>query len=171
MIEFTNRPTQNRSLRDGVKPAAIVLHHTGGSEKGDLLWLTSPASRVSADFLINRKGLIYKLNPDLTIFYTYHAGVSGLDGCIRKNNSINISTIGIEMSHRTNQSWPEAQVEACAKLCWWLEASGKVTRHKIVSHREVAIPFGRKTDPKDFPWQQFSKFYEAQIHHLPPNLL
>ena len=161
MIEYTNRPTPNRSLRGDVKAAAIVLHHTGGREAGDLAWLTNPTSGVSADFLINRDGVIYKLNPDLTIYYTYHAGISELDGCVQRNGSINISTIGIEMSHTIDQDWPDAQVEACAKLCWWLEASGKVTRHKIVSHREVAKPSGRKIDPKGFPWGVFSQLYEA----------
>lgn len=160
MIYRTYPITPNCSRRGGVKPAAIVLHHTGGREAGDLAWLTNPTSGVSADFLITRSGIIYKLNPNLTVFYTYHAGVSQLDGCVQKNNSINISTYGIEMSHTIDQDWPDAQVKSCAELCAWLEQQGKVSRHKIVSHREVALPAGRKIDPKDFPWQSFSQFYK-----------
>lgn len=158
MTWLMTHSTPNISVRRG-QPQAIILHHTGGREPGDLAWLCNKLSGVSADFLIARNGNIYKLNPDITAYYTYHAGVSALDNLPRHNNSINISTIGIEMSHLPGELWPIAQVAACARLCRWLEDNNKVTQHKIVSHRAVALPAGRKMDPENFPWSRFSELF------------
>jgi len=159
--KWIDRPAANLSRRNGIRPQGIILHHTGGSEAGDLATLTrsKPVGGVSADFLINREGLIYKLNPQLSEFYTWHAGASRYPGLTTKNNSVNVSTIGIEMSHRMGEGWPEAQVRSCAVLCKWLVATGKISQKLIVSHRAIAIPPGRKIDPENFPWGKFGEIY------------
>lgn len=150
---WTERRAANLSKRRK-KIALIVLHHTGGSMPGDLNWLTSKESRISADFLVTKAGLIYKLNPQLSVYQTWHAGKSAWNG--RKN--CNDFSIGIEQEHRPGEAWTDAQLHACAKLCAWLvERFGlKLEDHPIQSHAAVALPPGRKSDPENFPWTTFS---------------
>jgi N-acetylmuramoyl-L-alanine amidase len=151
---WVDHPTPNLGKRR-LKPTLIVLHHTGGRLLGDLATLTSKAARVSADFLIAQNGDIYKLNPQLSEYVTWHAGVSEYKG--RKN--CNGFSFGIEMTHMPGEIWPDAQVRACAVLCRWLES--KFGKLDITSHYAVALPKGRKTDPENFPWVRFSKHYHS----------
>lgn len=134
----------------------IILHSTEGHEPGDLATLLGQTKkRVSADFYVNREGGIYKLNPQLIQYYTWHAGGSFW----RKVWSINPVTIGIEQEHITGQDWPEAQVKATAHLCAWLVQRFKLDLEDgpIQSHRAVAWLRGRKSDPRDFPWGKFGR--------------
>ena len=151
---WIDKPTPNLGKRR-LKPTLIVLHHTGGSLVGDLTTLTSKAAKVSADFLISQSGQIYKLNPQLSEYVTWHAGVSEYKG--RKN--CNGFSFGIEMTHRVGDVWSDSQVRACADLCRWLRE--KFGNLDITSHAEVALPKGRKTDPENFPWVRFSKHYHS----------
>ena len=136
-------------------PEAIILHHTGGHEAGDLATLCSPAAAVSADFYITKSGKLYKLNPDLTRLRCWHAGVAELDG----HTDVNNRSIGIEMEHVPGDVWTAAQVDMCGWLCAWLVEEGKVSSHHIYSHASVARPVGRKTDPERFPWGTFQACY------------
>lgn len=129
----------------------IVLHHTGSAIQSAVSWLTSPGSKVSADFVISRTGKIYRLNTDVHWFYTWHAGVSIWKGL----RDVNKFSIGIEHEHIPGQDWPDTQIEASAKLCAWLteEFSLPLNNNPITSHRAIAWP--RKTDPENFPWAKF----------------
>ena len=50
----------------------IVIHATAGTVRSALAWLTNPASRVSAHYLIDKAGQIYRLVPDE--YAAWHAG-------------------------------------------------------------------------------------------------
>lgn len=141
------------------KPKLIVLHHTGGHLAGDLATLCSKASKVSADFEIARDGTIYKLNPQLSLHWTWQAGVSEWDG--KKN--INPISFGIEQEHMPGETWPDAQIEATAKVCAFLCDKFEIPREHIYSHAHVARPIGRKTDPEHFPWTAFKKCLDAEL--------
>lgn len=153
---FIRRDTPNLT-RCKRMPKFAVLHHSGGSKSGDLSWLTNPRSHVSSDFYIDKQGNIYKLNPQLSEFYTYHAGTSFWAGI----TGVNRVSIGIEMEHRPGEKWTPGQVAACAQLCAWLadrygwDLSDEVG--DFPSHKAVARPVGRKTDPENFPWPEFGK--------------
>lgn len=132
----------------------IVLHHSGGSERGDLPTLLGETkAKVSADFYVNKPGTLYKLNPQLSLYYTWHAGVSLWRGLW----DVNKITIGVEIEHRPGEPWTDEQIATTAHLCAWV-----VDRYKlklddgpITSHRAVAWVRGRKTDPEGFPWAKF----------------
>lgn len=144
--------TPNLSVRR--KPIRlIVLHHTGSKLNSALNWLINLRSRVSADFVLARSGMIYRLNPDVHNRYTWHAGRSAWK--FWKN--VNSISIGVELEHIPGEDWPDRQVSSCAKLCAWLmqEFSLSLNNNPIQSHRAVALPFGRKTDPEGFPWESF----------------
>ncbi len=157
---ITTRTTPNTSPR--TKPIRfIILHHGGGSAEGDLAWLTNPASGVSADFYVDREGRVYKLNPQVGLNYTWHAGESAWGGY----TAINRHSVGIEQEHRPGQDWPDAQVAATAHLCAWLAERYKlpIDSHPFQSHAAVAMPRGRKTDPEGFPWAAFSKLVRTTL--------
>ncbi|MEN6358328.1 MAG: N-acetylmuramoyl-L-alanine amidase [Armatimonadota bacterium] len=157
---FIEKPAANLSKRKQ-KPLLIVLHHSGGNALGDLNWLTKAVSYVSADFYITKDGVIYKLNPQLSEYYTWHAGVSAWNG--RKN--INDISFGIEQEHKTGEAWTTKQVQAAARLCAWLISKFglSLADHCIQSHAAVATPKGRKTDPENYPWEAFGKLVRGYL--------
>ena len=126
---------------------------------GDLATLCAKATKVSADFEIARDGTIYKLNPQLSQWWTWQAGVSEWNG---KRNINNIS-FGIEQEHIPGQDWPAAQVKATAKVCAFLCDKFEIPREHIASHADVARPVGRKNDPEHFPWADFREYLDAEL--------
>jgi len=147
------RITPNRSNRHGII-RFVIEHDTAGTYPGDLNWLTSKASLVSSDFYIRRDGQIWQLNPDPLQYKTWHAGISSY----RSYSNLNEYALGIEMEHASQASnWPDVQIAACTQLTAWLveEFQLDMTLEPIVSHARVAMPPGRKSDPRGFPWPDF----------------
>ena len=85
------------------------------SERESLQRLVSPSSKVSCHYLINRKGLIFKLVKDENI--AWHAGKS----MWRKFRNLNKNSIGIELVNRGHrfgyQAFPKAQITTLIQLC------------------------------------------------------
>lgn len=154
-MTWTDYETPNLGKRK-LRPTLIVLHHTGGHLAGDLATLTGK-KKVSSDFVVAKDGRIFKLNPQLRQFVTWHAGVSAWKG--RKN--CNDFSFGIEQEHMPGEVWPDVQIKATAELCAWLITTFptlKLENHCIQSHAAVALPHGRKVDPENYPWEQFSEY-------------
>lgn len=84
------------SSRKENKIEAIIIHYTGGSSaKGTARWFRNPVSRVSAHYIISRKGAVIQC-VSLTNA-AWHAGRSKLpDG----SKNVNQKTIGIELANR-----------------------------------------------------------------------
>lgn len=154
--DWKDRLTPNLSERRG-KIQGIVLHHTAGRYPGDLNTLTSAKSRVSADFYLSAKNGLFKLNPQLQRWKTWHAGMSFWAD--HGGFLVNDNTIGIEMEFDPRRDeWSPGMVEDCAHLVAWLIQRYKldVNNGVVASHRKVALPPGRKIDPLGFPWNDFS---------------
>lgn len=152
---FQVRNSPNRSRRHE-RVRFIVMHDTVGSFPGDIGWLTNPASEVSSDFYVQRNGEVWQLNPDLRQAKTWHAGTS----LYQQFSNLNEYSIGIEMEHRFDtDDWPEQQVQAAARLAAWLveEFDLDLVTQPIVSHAQVALPPGRKRDPRNLPWSAFGQ--------------
>ena len=100
---------------------------------------------VSAHYLIDRSGTIYRLVEDKNI--AYHAGVSKMpDG----RRDVNDFSIGIEMMNKEDTAYTTAQYGAVNSLV----ASLKKKYHikDIVGHNNIAPD--RKTDPWKFDWKK-----------------
>lgn len=140
--------TPNRKPRPaGVVPRLIVLHSTIGSYRGAVAWLRNPESGVSSHYVIAKDGRHVKLAP-LTDM-TFHAGRS------KWNNKLGVNSIsiGIEMEHfdQKNETWPTKQLEKLVILLKDIHvAYGKL---RILGHADICLPPGRKTDPRQFPWE------------------
>lgn len=98
---------------------------------------------VSAHYLIDRAGTIYRLVEDKNV--AYHAGVSQMsDG--RKN--VNDFSIGIEMINTLEGQYTEVQYKSANELIAYLKK--KYPIKFIVGHNDIAPD--RKTDPWNFDW-------------------
>jgi len=102
---------------------------------------------VSAHYLIDRKGTIYRLVKDKNI--AYHAGVSKMPDN-RKN--VNDFSIGIEMMNTKKGSFTSAQYTAVNNLIASLKK--KYPIKSVVGHSDIAPD--RKTDPWNFDWKQLN---------------
>lgn len=100
---------------------------------------------VSAHYLIDRKGTIYRLVEDKNI--AYHAGVSKMpDG--RQN--VNDFSIGIEMLNTETGQFTAAQYTAVNNLIASLKKQYPI--RSVVGHQDIAPD--RKTDPWNFDWKK-----------------
>lgn len=132
----------------------IVAHHTAGPLRGN-----SPSLNVVA---YGRPGLSGPLSQlflarDGTV-YLVAAGLSYHAGRVRSNSYSNSHSIGIEAENTglSNDPWPAHQIDAYAKLCKALCKEFGLSTSRVLGHREVCSPVGRKSDPS-FSMSDFRK--------------
>ena len=104
-------------------------------------------NKVSAHYLIDEKGKIYRLVDENK--RAWHAGQSFWKG----KDNLNHYSIGIELCSKSlgQISYPFAQISALMRLCRHLKRKYHIKKENILGHSDVA-PL-RKPDPgKAFPW-------------------
>ena len=143
---FNDRPMYVRGI------SCIVLHATAdeGNEDAAESWLCDPHSQVSAHLHIRRDGTIVRLVGDH--FRAWHAGESVWKGA----SHVNDFSLGWEIANRNDGKEPftRAQYTTLAQLGAHYVSQG-LPLSAFVSHAEVALPPGRKTDPEGFDWMAF----------------
>ena len=137
---------------------ALVLHGTGrtdGSTDNSVGWLTSVASQVSANFVIDLDGTIFQLvNPfkwkrawGNGIIANQDTTLKWLAECLALGKNPNLRTVSIE--HVADNSWmvnhrpmPTAQADASVWLCAWLcqQLSLTPSLETIVGHNQLLYP-------------------------------
>lgn len=141
----------------------IVLHHTAGPDLGGTVrWFANPESRVSAHFTVGKDGSIVQ---HLTTFdRAWHAGVSR---DVRGKESVNHFSIGIEMVNIGDgkDPWPKEQVEVVGYLIGVLKRRFPEIKY-ITSHEFIAVPRGRKPDPKNFPWKDLDNHGIEMVYDM-----
>jgi N-acetyl-anhydromuramyl-L-alanine amidase AmpD len=149
-IDRTHR-SPNSGSRDGRAIQMIVLHATVGTARSALAWLTNPAARVSAHYLIDKSGRIYQLVADEDA--AWHAGRAEWKG----ETAINELSIGIELENANDgrDPYPIEQITALLSLVQEKVARYQIAPEMITRHLDVALPRNRKTDPAGFPWTDF----------------
>lgn len=152
--------TPNKSARSR-RPTTIVLHATGTrSHESPLKWLTSPKSKVSAHYVIATDGTVYKLAP--VSMATWHAGRSvGPDG-----PGVNGYSVGIEIVNPNDGKTPytQDQIDAVDSLCRHIAASEPTVKW-LTTHAEIAVPKGRKTDPRGWDVARTAKASHLRVWH------
>jgi N-acetylmuramoyl-L-alanine amidase len=139
----------NRNSRRGATINCIVVHDTeSATAKQALAWFESPASEVSAHYVIDRDGTVYRCVPDED--RAWHAGRSVLAG----REDVNTISIGIELAGFAATGYTPQQVDGLVDLCVELGLRHRaITVDRIVGHQDIAVPPGRKSDPgPHFPW-------------------
>lgn len=154
--------------RGGFPIQYIVIHATGGINS--LKWLTTdPGSDVSAQRLITKRGLNYKLVPDEDTSYCAGKSIVGaidpddndLPGVARNFNQVSLN-IELENLNTGRDPYPIAQMHTCAlQLVEWI---GKYGFLAIVGHGWIDA---RKNDPLGFDWGLLHRLIYAEIRLLP----
>ena len=137
---FNRRPNPNDIW-------AIVIHATANSTlEGVISWFNNSRALVSAHYTIGKDGRIVQhvRNRDRA----WHAGKSAWKGVPNTNNY----AIGIELVNLNDgqDTYPDEQHQANVRLCAYLCRKYNIKPEDIMGHLDIAIPKGRKTDPRGY---------------------
>src|SRR5580658_9135571 len=115
----------------------LVLHYTGmQSAAAALDRLCDPAAKVSAHYVVEEDGTIWRLVPEAR--RAFHAGVSYWQG----ETDLNYVSIGVEIVNPGHEwgyrPFPEAQMAAVEALCREIIARRRIPAHRVVGHSDIA---------------------------------
>jgi LysM repeat protein len=150
----------NRRRPDDI--TAIVIHSTANSSLvGVVDWFNNPSAKVSAHYTIGKDGQIVQHVQDM--HRAWHAGRSVWKG----RNSCNDYTIGIELVNLNDGSdpYPEAQHQANVTLCAYLADKYRVSADDMMGHLDIALPPGRKSDPRGYNLDKLRNDVAAVLGH------
>jgi N-acetylmuramoyl-L-alanine amidase len=130
---------KNYGGRAGTTIDTIVLHATASSSvQSAIAWFTNPESKVSAHYVIDKRGTVYRLVPQQ--YAAWHAGA-----CYMKR--ANLRSIGIELVNKNDGIEPYTPEQLTTMRQLILLLKNNLPIRYLVSHAEIAKPQGRKTDP------------------------
>jgi N-acetylmuramoyl-L-alanine amidase len=150
-MTMLERSSPNHDARPGgTTVSVLVLHYTDMPSAGEALQrLCDPRAEVSAHYLIDEDGTVYRLVDEAR--RAWHAGRSrwrGIDG-------INAVSIGIELQNPGHshgyQPFPMAQMTALADLARGILSRHPIPPRNVIAHSDIAPE--RKLDPGElFDW-------------------
>lgn len=166
VIEVDGWKTRGHGELDAVK--GVVCHHTAGpsakASPGDF-----PSLRTVRDGRTNLSGPLCNLGLGRTgTVYVVAAGLAYHAGAVRVAQPpySNAFNLGIEAENDgVGEPWPQAQLDAYARLCAALAVHYGFGLGRVLAHKEVCYPPGRKTDP-DFEMGPFRRQVALEIAHL-----
>jgi N-acetylmuramoyl-L-alanine amidase len=141
----------------------LVLHYTGMTTAAAALErLCDPDARVSAHYVVEENGAIWRLVPENR--RAFHAGVS----CWEGESDLNAVSLGIEIVNPGHEwgyrRFPEVQMASVEALCADLVSRHSIPAHRVVGHSDIAPD--RKIDPGElFDWPRLAR---AGIGIWPP---
>jgi N-acetyl-anhydromuramyl-L-alanine amidase AmpD len=145
-IGTAKQPVYARGRGKGIKAISIIVHATHGNpgslSKNEANFLQD-SKNVSAHYLLGRSpGENYKiLPPDEE---AWHAGQC-------QSLYRNPQSIGIEIHAAVNEPILDFQKHSLAQLLQELCSAYVIPAQLVQTHRAVAIPRGRKSDPNSWP--------------------
>lgn len=150
-----NMPSINYNQRpENTKIDTIIIHHTApfASLTRVGYFFQDINSRVSAHYTVGKEGLIIQSVDDKN--RAWHAGPSSWLG----KYNVNDFSIGIEILNDGDGKDPftPLQYNALVKLVSFLMKKHNIPLERVVGHRDIGFPLGRKVDPADnFDWKMF----------------
>lgn len=146
----------------GVVPSSILIHTTNSPHKNtafaDEAKYLRNSTAVSAHYLVGKAGQIAQiLDPS---WEAWHAGVALPPW---KNDF----SIGIENHVSQGEQWTDAMHDALTWLVRKLMAQYSIKQALVETHRKVALPAGRKTDPEGWP-DTFFYAWRDRLDDAPP---
>lgn len=145
-------PSPNQDDRPAGQPVdMLVLHYTGMRSGAEAIArLRDPASRVSAHYVVEEDGTVFRLVPEAR--RAWHAGVSHWRG----HGALNGRSIGIEVVNPGHEwgyrPFAALQMASLCDLCLDILARHPIPARNVVAHSDIAPD--RKQDPGElFDWQ------------------
>jgi N-acetylmuramoyl-L-alanine amidase len=145
-------PSLNHDERPAGEPVdTLILHYTGMRTAEEAIGrLRDPASRVSAHYVVEEDGTIWRLVPEER--RAWHAGVSHWRG----REALNGRSIGIEIVNPGHEwgyrPFPALQMAAVCDLCLDILTRHSIAARDVVAHSDVSPD--RKQDPGElFDWE------------------
>ncbi len=155
-MRILDRASPNHDARPGDGTVdMLILHYTGmESAAAALDRLCDPAAKVSAHYLIDEGGAIWRLVDEGR--RAWHAGVSSWRG----RTDINGASIGIELVNPGHEfgyrPFPELQMQALEELARAILARHPIPTRHVLGHSDVAPE--RKQDPGElFDWPHLAR--------------
>jgi N-acetylmuramoyl-L-alanine amidase len=153
-MDFIEAPSPNFDSRSA-PPDMLILHYTGmktGEEA--LARLRNPDAKVSAHYMVEQDGRIFRLVPEER--RAWHAGASFWKGQ-RDCNSVSIGVEIVNPGHEFGYvPFPDPQIDAVIALLDDIRSRWTVPDRRILGHSDVAP--GRKIDPGElFPWRRLAQ--------------
>ena len=155
-MKLRERPSPNIDARPGAGVVdMLILHYTGMKTAAEALdRLCDPAAKVSAHYLIDEDGTVWRLVDEAK--RAWHAGVSSW----RDRSDINGCSIGIELANPGHEfgyrPFPKAQIAALEELARAILARHPIPPRHVLGHSDVA-PL-RKQDPGElFNWARLAR--------------
>lgn len=133
----------------------LVLHYTGmESGPAALRQMQSPEKQVSAHYMVEENGDVYRLVPE--DMRAWHAGVSKWAG----QEDLNSRSIGIEIVNGGHDfglpDFQPKQIESVKALSQGVLKRWGISQTRIVGHSDIAPD--RKQDPGEkFPWRELAQ--------------
>ncbi len=150
------RPSSSHGPRaPGTAIAMLVLHYTGmETAEAALELLCDPAAEVSAHYLIDEDGTVWRLVAEDR--RAWHAGRAAWRGA----TGINDRSIGIELVNPGHEfgyrPFPAAQISALIALCRDILSRHAIPPSRVLGHSDIAPT--RKTDPGElFDWRRLAE--------------
>ncbi len=154
-VSVKDRASPSHGPRRGNGPIdMLLLHYTGMPTAAAALdRLCDPAAEVSAHYLIEEDGTIWRLVDEAR--RAWHAGESFWAG----ERDVNSRSIGIELANPGHgpdyRAFPDAQMDALAALAHEILRRHPIPPHRVLGHSDVAP--GRKRDPGElFDWRRLA---------------
>jgi len=156
---WQSMPSPNHSARKA--PVSAIILHADASHRveSSLDWVRRAESQVSYHVMIGRNGKVFSVvHPDRK---AWHAGVSRMNGV----DNVNEFAIGVCLSNRNDgtEAYPMTQQGAAADVCAVLCGVYAIDVARITTHAAVAMPAGRKSDPKGLDLDTFREMVEARL--------
>jgi len=152
---LTDHLSPNHDARPpGTSPDLLVLHYTGMPSGADALArLCDPTAKVSAHYLVEEDGRVFRLVPEDQ--RAWHAGASSWQG----RDDINGRSIGVEIVNPGHEfgyrPFPAAQMTAVVALCRDIVDRYGIPPGHVLAHADVAPT--RKEDPGElFDWRRLA---------------
>ena len=151
---WRERPSPNHGPRRGGAIDMLVLHYTGMTSVAAALdRLCDPAAEVSAHYLIDEDGAVWRLVAEER--RAWHAGISRWTG----DSDVNSRSIGIELANPGHgpeyRAFTEPQMAALEELAHGILARHPIPPRHVLGHSDVAV--GRKLDPGElFDWRRLA---------------
>jgi N-acetylmuramoyl-L-alanine amidase len=158
-IQWVGSPNfNNRASPNDI--TAITIHSTANSSlQGVIDWFNNPNAKVSAHYTIGKDGKIVQHVRDSD--RAWHAGQSVWKG----RAACNDYCIGIELVNLNDgvDPYPEAQYQSNVALCAYLCYKYTISVDDIMGHYDIALPPGRKTDPRNYDLKRLRDEIAARL--------